>query len=70
MTRTPKTDPAPTSTFLTVDEVALQLRVDAVTVRRWINDRQLPAVRLGHAFRIAERDLAQFLGNRRTVADA
>lgn len=70
MTRTPKKTTAPTSSLLTVDEVAAQLRVDVVTVRRWIGDRQLPAYRLNGAYRIEQRDLDHFLGDRRTVEPA
>lgn len=48
--------------YLTPQEVASQLRVDAQTVRRWCLDGQLKASRLGpKVFRIAQGDLAAFL---------
>ena len=37
-----------TSTLLTVHEVAKRLRVDDTTVRRWITNGSLPAIRLPH----------------------
>lgn len=37
---------------MTVPEVADQLRVHPVTVRRWIKDGSLPAVKVGRDYRI------------------
>ena len=47
--------------YLTTDEVAEVLRVS----RDWVSDQcrrgTLPAKRIGHAWRIAEPDLAEFM---------
>mgnify|MGYP003688436779 CR=1 FL=1 len=39
-------------TLLTVADVAARMRVDPVTVRRWINDEKLPAIKIGRTYRI------------------
>ena len=43
--------------FLTVTEVAAQLRVNPVTVRRWIADAKLPAIKAGSHYRIAQAEV-------------
>jgi excisionase family DNA binding protein len=48
-----------------VGEVAQRLQVSGKTVRRWIGRRELRAHRLGRQLRVAEDDLAAFLGQRR-----
>jgi excisionase family DNA binding protein len=48
-----------------VDEVAALLQVSTKTVRRWIDRRELHTHRLGRQLRVAEEDLAAFLGQRR-----
>lgn len=55
--------------FLTVAEVAAQLRVDPTTVRRWIAAGELPASRLGKNFRIAAADVDAFLDRSRVLAE-
>ena len=47
--------------FLTVTEVAANLRVSNMTVYRLINTGGLPAVRIGKSFRIREDDLNRYL---------
>ncbi len=47
--------------FLTVAEVASQLRVSNMTVYRLINAGQLPAVRIGKSYRITEGDVDKYL---------
>lgn len=42
----------PAPAMLTVDEIALQLKVDRVTIRRWIAAGKLRAVKLGRSYRI------------------
>lgn len=54
--------------LLTIAEVAKRLRVDATTVRRWINIGSLEAVTLPHlnkrqSYRIKESTMAELLGN-------
>mgnify|MGYP000494007879 CR=1 FL=1 len=42
--------------FLTVQEVADLMRVSSMTVYRLIKSGELPAVRVGRSFRVAESD--------------
>jgi excisionase family DNA binding protein len=68
MTKTAGAQPLPPSGLLTVDEIAAELRVDVVTVRRWITDGHLsPAYKVGRAYRVPRASLDQFIGHR-TVA--
>lgn len=48
---------APDPELLTVDEAAELLRVTAQTVRRWVAEGRLPALRLGRAHRIPRAHL-------------
>jgi excisionase family DNA binding protein len=63
------TPPRPTTAcrlrLLTVNEVAELLQVSGKTVRRWIERQELRTHRLGRQLRVAEEDLAAFLGQRR-----
>ncbi len=52
-------------TLYTIVEVAALLKVNAKTVRRWIEAGELIAHRLGHQFRITESDLTAFIRQRR-----
>ncbi len=54
--------------FLTVTEVAAQLRVSTMTVYRLINAGTLAAVRIGKSLRIREDDLMAYLSVRYTKA--
>jgi excisionase family DNA binding protein len=45
----------------TVAEVAGRLRVTTKTVRTWITDRQLTAIRVGREWRIREEDVQAFI---------
>ena len=47
--------------FLTVRDVANQLQVKEATVRMWIRDRHLRAVKLSKEWRIAVVDLEKFI---------
>ena len=47
--------------FLTVKEVAEMVRSKVITVYEFVKDGKLPAVRLGKSYRIAEKDLNEFL---------
>ena len=51
--------------LLAVTDVAQLLQVSSKTVRRWIERRELRTHRLGRQLRVAEEDLAAFLGQRR-----
>jgi excisionase family DNA binding protein len=48
-------------TFLTVAEVAELLKLNQQTVRNWIDQGSLPALRVGRRVRIRRSDLEQLL---------
>lgn len=52
---------------LTPQEVADDLRVGVRQVYKWIQDGELPAVRLGRVYRVRPGDLQRFLLERKTV---
>jgi excisionase family DNA binding protein len=54
--------------YLTVAEVAAQLRVSNMTVYRLVQARQLPAVRVGRSYRIREEDVDRYLAQQYTQA--
>jgi excisionase family DNA binding protein len=43
--------------FLRVEEVATMLRISPQTIRRYIREGKLPAVRFGHFWRVRRSDL-------------
>ena len=47
--------------LLTVHEVAELLKVKESTVRAWINDRALRAIKCGRDWRVAQKDLEAYL---------
>jgi excisionase family DNA binding protein len=47
--------------LLTIPEVAGICQVCTKTVRRWIEDKRLPAARLGNQWRIRQNDLNAFI---------
>jgi excisionase family DNA binding protein len=51
-----------TSTLYSAEEVADVLGLHVRTVRGYVRDGRLPAVRIGKQYRIAERDLREFTG--------
>jgi excisionase family DNA binding protein len=54
--------------FMTVGEVAGELRVSTMTVYRLINSGQLAAVRVGRSFRVRPEDLDRYLSDGLTKA--
>jgi excisionase family DNA binding protein len=54
--------------YLTVAEVAGQLRVSNMTVYRLVQSGDLAAVRVGRSYRIREDDVDRFLAERYTQA--
>ena len=56
------------SRFVTVAEVADQLRVSNMTVYRLIQSGQLPATRVGRSYRIREEDVDRYLAEQYTRA--
>lgn len=61
-------DARPRSRFVTVGEVADQLRVSNMTVYRLVQSGRLPAVRVGRSYRIREEDVDRYLADQYTVA--
>ncbi len=51
--------------FLTVQEVAKELRIDPKTVIRWINTGYLPGLRIGKYYRVPKTDYQKFLEKHR-----
>ena len=54
--------------FVTVAEVANQLRVSNMTVYRLIQAGSLPAVRVGRSYRLREDDVDRYLAGQYTEA--
>lgn len=50
------------TTFLTVAEVAQQMRVSKMTVYRLVHAGELDAVRVGRSFRVPAAAVEEFLG--------
>lgn len=48
-------------TLLTVHEVAATLKVKETTVRTWIRERKLRAIKFGREWRVDAEDLEMFL---------
>lgn len=53
--------------FFTTHEVAELLKVSEATVRSWIHDHKLRAIRLGREFRVAVKDLEAFVNANATT---
>jgi excisionase family DNA binding protein len=56
--------PFPEVRFVTVNEVAMALRVSRMTVYRLIKQGDLPALRVGRGYRIREQDVHRYLTDR------
>ena len=56
------------SRFVTVAELAGQLRVSNMTVYRLVQSGQLPATRVGRSYRIREEDVDRYLAQQYTRA--
>lgn len=54
--------------FLTVAEVAAQLRVSTMTVYRLLKAGQLASVRVGKSYRVREEDVDRYLASTYTQA--
>ena len=50
--------------YLTTKEIASIIKVNVLTVRRWIDSGKLPATFLGKEYRIKKSDFEQFLKKR------
>lgn len=53
--------------FMTVLEVANMLRVEPLTIYRYIRSKKLTAYKLGKDYRVKKEDFEQFLKNCKTV---
>jgi excisionase family DNA binding protein len=62
-----KANPNATPRLLSVAMVATPLGVSTKTVRRLIQDRQLPSHRIGRQIRISETDLVAFIARSRSA---
>ncbi|MGH9114886.1 MAG: helix-turn-helix domain-containing protein [Acidimicrobiales bacterium] len=56
------------SRFVTVAEVAGQLRVSNMTVYRLVQSGQIAAVRVGRSYRLREEDVDRYLAEQYTRA--
>jgi excisionase family DNA binding protein len=54
-------NPEPDEAYLTVAEVAQTLRLNQQTVRNWIDQGRLPALRIGRRVRIKRSDFARIV---------
>ncbi len=55
--------------FLTVEDIAHELQVSDDTVRNWIKQKKLVAVKIGRDWRIDRRDYQRFLEERKNLRD-
>jgi excisionase family DNA binding protein len=55
--------------WLSVDEIAKNLKMDVETVRNWIRRKQLKAYRFGRDYRIRQEDFDAFVRERATTDD-
>jgi excisionase family DNA binding protein len=53
--------------FMTIQEVADLLKVSNATVRSWIKNGELRAVKLEREFRVAKVDIQNFIESRVTI---
>ena len=63
-------DAAARPRFLTVAEVADEMRVSRMTVYRLVHSGELPAVRVGKSFRVPVDALRHYLDSSTTLPDA
>jgi len=55
--------------FLTVAEVADVMRISKMTVYRLVHSGEMPAVRVGHSYRVPQDALEQYLSTSHIEAD-
>ena len=56
-----ETNSTQTNELLTIAEVAAYLKLSRRTAWRWCKNGQLPAVKVGHQWRVAKQDLESFV---------
>lgn len=47
--------------YLTTQELAEKLKVNVLTIRRWIGSGKLPAISIGKSYRIKKEDFEKFI---------
>jgi excisionase family DNA binding protein len=55
--------------FMTTHEIADLFKVSEATVRAWIHEGDLPAIRVGREFRVAVKDLEAFVNAHATRSE-
>jgi excisionase family DNA binding protein len=53
--------------WLTLEQIAEELKLHIETVRSLVRTKQLPAYRVGRAYRVKRTDFENFLADRRTT---
>lgn len=53
--------------YLSVEDIARELKVDVRVVQRLIRSKKLPAHRIGKEYRIAQRDFDEYMRQTRTT---
>lgn len=51
--------PPKTDEYLTLDEVAQKLKISRVTVYRMVHRKEIPAIKLGKAWRVSSNKIAE-----------
>ena len=71
LTKAPKAQKKPiqddSGAFMTVYEIADLLRVEPLTIYRYIRSKKLTAYKLGKDYRVQQKDFETFLKNCKTV---
>ena len=52
--------------YLTLTQVAQRLHVTVDSVRSWVREKQLPAIKIGRQYLVTPEDLRKFIERRRT----
>lgn len=55
--------------WLTLADIADELKLHIETIREWVRDKKLPAYKVGRDYRVKRADLDKFLEERRTTPD-
>ncbi len=70
LTKIPKAQKKPvrgdSGAFMTVYEIADLLRVEPLTIYRYIRSKKLTAYKLGKDYRVQQKDFEKFLADRKT----
>lgn len=56
--------------YLTIKEITTRLKLHPNTVARYIQEGKLRGVKVGKSYRVRERDLAEFVGERRNASES